>query len=346
MSETATAPEEQVETVRFGLQWPDGDPGELRAAAAAWREMAVALERTRARLEGEARRVAHDNRGQAIDSFAASWTRVDGDVSEMARTCGQLATALEDFADAVDEVREQILQLAAEIAASVAVGVTLAFFTAGLSASAIAATTARCVAVAARLGVTLGLRAATIMARVTVVGGFAAVEGMAVNVGVQLGSNAAFNDNHDPLDGFDVDEVLTSGAFSVALGGPVAAVASARHLARLSNAGRGALGEDVMDAAIVQQGGLVRGQQVTVRTASTRVRPDRLVHEADGTLAWADSKVVERGRTATLTPNQRVGFPELETVGGVPVGRNAAAAGLTPGQPVWPMPVRIYVWKW
>lgn len=348
MSEAASTEEERVEVVEFGLQWPAGDPGELREAARAWRDMADALRGTRDELDGAARRVTSVNRGDAIDTFADFWTGVSGDTASVIAACGQMADALDEFADAVDEVRERILQLAAEIAASVAIGVGLAFFTAGLSAAAVTATTARLIHIAAQLCVNLGVRAATIMSRVAVVGGFAAIESMAVNVTVQLGSNAAFNENNDPLDGFSIDEVFTSGAFGAGLGAPLAGLSSARHLSRLTNNGRGTLGEAVTVQAIRQQGGTVLGRRITVYSGATnrRVVPDFFVRNADGTPAWADSKVAQAGRPPTYTSNQRTGFPELATVGGRPAGRNAAEAGLPPGQPVPPMPVTIYHWRW
>ncbi|MBW3614497.1 MAG: hypothetical protein KY439_04200 [Actinobacteria bacterium] len=348
MSDTQTVEEDPIEVVEFGLQWPAGDPGELREAAGAWRDMADALEATRENLDGAARRVSSINRGQAIENFTDFWADVSRDTVSVAAACRQMADALDEFADAVDEVREQILQLAAEIAASVAIGVGLAFFTAGLSAAAATATTARLIYIAGQLCLNLGLRAATIVSRVVIVGGFAAIESMAVNLTVQLGSNAAFSDNHDPLDGFSMNEVFASGAFGAGLGGPLAGISSARHLSRLTNSGRGTLGEAVTAQAIRQQGGTVLGRRITVYSGATnrRVVPDFFVRNADGTVGWADSKVAQAGRRPTFTRNQRPGFRELQTVGGRPAGRNAADAGLPPGQPVPPMPVTIHKWKW
>lgn len=48
-----TSEEEKVETVEFGLWWPAGDPGELRAAAA-WEAMANHLDTTTTILAGAA----------------------------------------------------------------------------------------------------------------------------------------------------------------------------------------------------------------------------------------------------------------------------------------------------
>lgn len=341
-----TPEEERIETVRFGLQWPDGEPGEIREAAAAWREMAASLDAVRGRLDAAAARVAHANRGEAIDRFGGFWNDVSADTAGVASACRDVAGALDEFADAVEEVREEILRLAAEIAASVAIGVGLAFFTAGLSAAAVTATTARLIAIAARLCATLSVRAATIVSRIAVVGAFGAIESAAVNIAVQLGTNAAFNDNHDPFDGFSLDESLAAGAFGGVVAAPIAGIASAAQLARATNATRGAIGEELTEYTIRARGGHVVGRQVTVRTPSARVRPDLLTRDADGTLGWADSKVVQAGRNPTYTRGQRTGFPELETVGGTPVGRKAIEAGLTLGVPLPPMRVTIYQWRW
>lgn len=42
---------------------------------------------------------------------------------------------------------------------------------------------------------------------------------MATNTIVQLGSNLAFNENNNPLDGFSLNEVWTSGATGFVTGG-------------------------------------------------------------------------------------------------------------------------------
>lgn len=99
----------------------------------------------------------------------------------------------------------------------------LAFFTAGISAAAVTATTARIIGLAAQIGVNVGLRAATIISRVAVMGAMGSAESMATNTIVQLGRNVAFNDNHNPLDGFNLGEVGTSGALGFAAGGTLAA---------------------------------------------------------------------------------------------------------------------------
>ena len=104
---------------------------------------------------------------------------------------------------------------------------------------------------------------------------------------------------------------------------------------------KGERGVQASIAASEARGESVLGREITVDTASTRVRPDLLVRDADGNLKFIDSK---NGPTAGLTKNQKVGYPELETSGGIPRGGNAAAAGLEPGVPIPPTPVQIDHW--
>ncbi len=344
---TAPAPEpEPVETVQFGLWWPAGDPGQLRAAADAWQAMAESLEQTSSGLDSAVSAVAESNSGGAIDAFAARWARCGGGSGALptaAGYCRDMAASLREFADAIDEVREEILRLAAEIAASVAIGVGLAVFTAGLSAAAVTATTARIVAIAARLGVSLGLRAATIVARVAVVSSFGAVESMAADTVIQLGGNAIFNENNNPLDGFSLDQVWASGATGFVAGAPVAGVSTVRTLDRGGRRLQGTIGESVSAATVRMRGGTVLGREVTMDTASKRVRPDLFVRDADGGLRFVDAKT---GPGARLTDNQRIGYPELRSGGGTPRGGNAERAGLRSGVPIGPQRVDIERWKW
>lgn len=359
MAETAAPPEEAVEPVSFGLWWPAGDPGKLREAAGAWEAMAGHLDTTTTTLSGAASAVIGANSGEAIDAFAAHWNLLGGPqgaLPAIAGDCRNMATALREFADAIDEVREQITQMAIEIAATVAIGVGLAVFTFGASAGAAAAATTTMVARALTLCTNLGIRAATIASRVVRLGALGAVEGMAANTVAQLGSNAIFNDNHDPLDGFSMGEVSTSGAFGFLGGGAFGSFQALRVLRpgalrpgmtpaqRLAaNNYRGTMGENIYNAYVPMQGGTVVGRQVTIDAASSRVRPDFYVRDADGTMRFVE---VKTGPNAPLSPNQQVGYPEIRTQGGVPRGANADAARLPSGTPIGPTPVDIHRWKW
>jgi A nuclease of the HNH/ENDO VII superfamily with conserved WHH len=239
-STESTSEEEKTEVVSFGLWWPAGDPDKLREAATAWDDMASHLETATTTLTGAASTVTQPNTGAAINAFHGHWQRTggpEGALPTIAGHCRTMATACREFADEIDEARKQILQLAAEIVASVAIGVGLAFFTAGISAAAVTATTARIVGLATQIGVNVGFRAATIISRVAVIGAVGSVESMATNTIVQLGSNATFNDNHNPFDGWSWSELGTSGAFGFAGGGTIAGIQGLRWLRRIPTIG-------------------------------------------------------------------------------------------------------------
>ena len=80
------------------------------------------------------------------------------------------------------------------------------------------------------------------------------------------------------------------------------------------------------------------GREITVEAGGVRTRPDLYVEQPCGTRCFVE---VKNGLSAGLTPNQRAAFPVIQSTGGVPVGANAAAAGLTPGVPIGPTPVWV-----
>lgn len=78
------------------------------------------------------------------------------------------------------------------------------------------------------------------------------------------------------------------------------------------------------------------GREITIEAGGVRTRPDLFVELPNGQLAFLEIKT---GPSAGLTANQTVAFPIIWTRGGIPIGPNAAAAGLTPGVPIPPTPV-------
>jgi hypothetical protein len=85
-------------------------------------------------------------------------------------------------------------------------------------------------------------------------------------------------------------------------------------------------------------GGEVLGQQISIRAGGGRTVPDFYGQNAQGIREFIE---VKNGPAAALNPNQGRLFPIIRQSGGVPVGRNAAAAGLNPGVPIPPTPVRV-----
>ncbi|WP_148095089.1 RHS repeat-associated core domain-containing protein, partial [Burkholderia stagnalis] len=166
-----------------------------------------------------------------------------------------------------------------------------------------------------------------------------------------LGSSAGFEFNRTGMSndsGYQVagvstfrrprDEMILEGSFGggTGLGGP-------------TTSGRGGLGPVLKGESGVARsieaaqarGETVVGREITMQTTGGRTRPDILVRDAQGNLKFIESKC---GPSACVNSNQAGRFQELQESGGVPRGRNAAAAGLTPGKPIGPTPVQVDYW--
>ena len=223
---------------KVGLWWPDAEERDLRRAAAAWAELAHALSGVAVRGSEAARAVSTVNRGAGVDSFAGLWARYDGGADRpylptTADGARQLATALEDYAQAVKEAKDRIIQLAVTIGATLVAGAALAWFTFGIAAGAAAAVTAKLVALAALVGLQLSTAVASIVAWALVGAVFGAIEAFAVSIAVAQPLRVwAFDDG-----GFSLDEATDTAAAGGLLGGVfgtggagIRAIQSARHV--------------------------------------------------------------------------------------------------------------------
>jgi RHS repeat-associated protein len=85
-------------------------------------------------------------------------------------------------------------------------------------------------------------------------------------------------------------------------------------------------------------GGTVLGKEISLRAGGGLTRPDFYGESAQGIREFIE---VKNGAGAALNPNQDRLFPIVQQSGAVPVGANAARAGLTPGVPIPPTPVRV-----
>jgi predicted enzyme related to lactoylglutathione lyase len=120
---------------------------------------------------------------------------------------------------------------------------------------------------------------------------------------------------------------------------------SASGYSQAAESGAGGLGPVLQGqqgvATAIQQiegeGGQVLGSEITIDAGGVRARPDLLIQDAEGNLQFVEVKT----GGGTLTPNQQTVYPLIEQGGAVPAGGNAAAAGLTPGVPLPPTPVRV-----
>lgn len=109
----------------------------------------------------------------------------------------------------------------------------------------------------------------------------------------------------------------------------------------ISSVVKGEFGVQRSIAAAEARGETVVGREITMDTSAGRVRPDILVRDGQGNLKFIESK---NGPSASLTPNQSVGYPALRSEGGIPMGGNASRAGLTPGEPIGPIQVQEDWW--
>jgi len=85
-------------------------------------------------------------------------------------------------------------------------------------------------------------------------------------------------------------------------------------------------------------GGQVLGREISLRAGGGLTRPDFYGQSAQGFREFTE---VKNGASAALNPNQARLFPIVQQSGAVPIGANAARAGLPPGVPILPTHVRV-----
>ncbi len=105
---------------------------------------------------------------------------------------------------------------------------------------------------------------------------------------------------------------------------------------------KGVLGVDRAVEQLKLEGATQITREVTFETGVLRTRPDLTYVTADGIFMIGEAK---NGPFARLSTNQNNAFNLIRTQGGIPRGENAAAAGLTPGVPIGPTPVRVFHFK-
>jgi hypothetical protein len=352
-------PEEPpVEHVRAGLWWPAADPGKLRAASAAWYEVAGAIDQVIVAGDGACSRVKGANSGEAIQAFATFWGRYSaGTVCTSAATgayltdaavgARQLGLALSQYADAVDEARRKVMELIAEIAAATIIGIGLAVLTVGVSSVAAGAVAGGLISAAAAVGVALSQTVATIVATIAVGATVGALEAMAIDAVVIQPMRIVVFDSQDQFDWGEVGEWgMFGGAFGAA-GGAFRGVRAANDVRAWQALPRGVKGEEGARLTIdkwSRMGFRVDGREITVRTPPARTRLDIVVSRG-GVNPERVFLEAKNGPAAGLTANQRAAFPYIESTGGTWAGQNAARAGFTPGATFGPTRVVVEHWN-
>ncbi|MGW7466152.1 RNase A-like domain-containing protein [Streptomyces xantholiticus] len=210
--------------MKMGMWWPDANSGSLRAAAGHWRDYADAVDEVCRISNGKAASLIRNNKGEAIDAFEVFWGRyhrecAQGWLDDLAAVARQMAKALEEFADAVDDAIQQLWTEIGIAAATIAAGVGLAVFTFGLSTAASAAAAATIIELAAGLGITVSTTVANIAA-ITLTG---VVFGSIESVTVELAVAQPLKISTGLQDGFNLSQAQDAAAYGAAFGGALGA---------------------------------------------------------------------------------------------------------------------------
>ncbi|MER5438948.1 WXG100 family type VII secretion target [Streptomyces sp. NPDC002790] len=155
MSDESVA--EKVYEAGIEIVNPGGRPDVLRDAARGWRSMNKHLESMFSELDKQVENTLGDHwRGDSADAFKAHWSELAKAVDETLPVFAEAAKGLDEAADSIEEINDEIHQIYLEIGVSVAAGVALSFVTLGFGAAAGAANAARLAAQAARAATRLG----------------------------------------------------------------------------------------------------------------------------------------------------------------------------------------------
>ncbi|MFF0018121.1 WXG100 family type VII secretion target [Streptomyces sp. NPDC005374] len=148
---------EKVYEAGIELVNPGGRPDVLRAAAKGWRTMGEELAEAYGGLDRKVQGVLGEHwRGESAEAFRAYWKKIGDAVHETVPLFGQAAKGLEEAADNIEEINEEIHQIYLEIGVSIAASAALSFVTLGFSAPAGAANALRLAAQAADAASKLG----------------------------------------------------------------------------------------------------------------------------------------------------------------------------------------------
>lgn len=172
-----------------GMYWPEADEGKLHEAARAYRTMADAIDGVRGTTTTKTHSITENNAGPSIDNLKTFWTQYDGGgelgwLAQTAKSCRANAKALDEFADAIQEVKGKLKVEVLAVAATILAGAALAIGTAGISGAAATAAATSLVSLAAGVGVTLSATVATILAGALVFGTAGALMAVTLDLAV------------------------------------------------------------------------------------------------------------------------------------------------------------------
>src|SRR5438105_8358831 len=201
------------------LFWPQGDPRLLRQAAQAWEDIGRARTAVEGACHAASNLVVGNSDGPAIDAFGRYWSKWEGGGGYFelsSQSCGQMAEALNRYADAIDQARRKVEEIAATAATVLAVGVLLTVVTVGISDVAAAGGAAALTAAAAAVEVDLSATVAGIGGTILAGAAIGAAASAVVDTAEQIEHIDLFHDqksfNWDDLEHSLEIGALTGGA--------------------------------------------------------------------------------------------------------------------------------------
>ncbi|GAB7028553.1 WXG100 family type VII secretion target [Streptomyces sp. NPDC021749] len=114
----------------FGVELPGGDGGTLRSIAHGWDSMGTALTNTVRALDAAVDGVDKQGwHGAARDAFEKHWQDQKKTITDVAKNFHHVADGLRDFADEIDKINEEIIDICVQIAEMEVLGAALSVFT-------------------------------------------------------------------------------------------------------------------------------------------------------------------------------------------------------------------------
>jgi WXG100 family type VII secretion target len=343
---------EEIVEAGFEIISPGGRPDELRQAAKAWRKMksdVAGSDGILAALDKDvANMVGHSWRGPAAEAFERHWHVFRTAVEQAVEQYDEIASGLDEAADAIEDCNNEIHAIYAEIGISIGVGVALSFVSFGFGGAAAAANATRLAAQAVRLAGRLGSVLRRIGATFRTLRALAQTHKFLANVGINAVGNFAGSLGSAAVQGGITPAELRDTAWQSSLGalagtGPGLAAAGkvASHVgeglggAVASGAAGGATG-NVVGGLVVDGVRVGTGDLAASSDGFKEMGYDALANAIGGTAGGAAAGGAGHYASHQSADFQRPeGFPEYpERAGsdvvfeGIPAGLGATGAGV------------------
>jgi WXG100 family type VII secretion target len=270
--------------------FPQGNPGELHAAASTWSNVASSLRSLVDDSQGRIASLSASWQGRGKDSFEQEWIKLAAAVRDGCDELAGVAAALNQAADKLSEAQHRYEVTVGAAAGTVAVGVALTVFTFGASDGVAAGATAAEVGAAVEVATEAVTTAETLLASAVSIASQIATR-FVVFLGVDLASQAAIStvvySDHNPFGHLDFNSAISLAA-GMAMpdipGGAVAQIgagaafgAGQDALTQLLTTGKVDPGEVLFNGAL---GGLGAGVGVGLSKGIGRLGEDGILSRA------------------------------------------------------------------